>query len=86
MREYHQAMPKEAISEKTWILGRTHVAPYRGYGYVPLRFGGNVIRRMGTQQERLGYILMLALIETLDWLNCVANLRHYEFATSASSD
>ena len=21
-------------------LGRTHGAPYRGYGYVPLRFGG----------------------------------------------
>ena len=23
-------------------VGRTHGAPYRGYGYVPLRFGGNV--------------------------------------------
>ena len=21
-------------------VGRTHGAPYRGYGYVPLRFGG----------------------------------------------
>ena len=21
-------------------IGRTHGAPYRGYGYVPLRFGG----------------------------------------------
>ena len=31
--------------------GRTHGAPYRGYGYVPLRFGGNVVRRMGTQQQ-----------------------------------
>ena len=28
--------------------GRTHGAPFRGYGYVPLRFGGNVVRRMGT--------------------------------------
>ena len=28
-------------------------APYRGYGYVPLRFGGNVVRRMGTQQQQL---------------------------------
>ena len=31
--------------------GRTHGAPYRGYGYVTLRFGGNVVRRMGTQQR-----------------------------------
>ena len=33
--------------------GQTHGAPYRGYGYVPLRFGGNVVRRMGTQQQQL---------------------------------
>ena len=26
-------------------LGRTHGAPYRGYGYVPLRFGGGGGRR-----------------------------------------
>ena len=32
-------------------LGRTDGAPYRGYGYVPLRFGGNIVRRMGTQQQ-----------------------------------
>ena len=32
-------------------LGRTHEAPYRGNGYVPLRFGRNVVRRMGTQQH-----------------------------------
>ena len=41
-------------------LGRTHGAPYRGYGYVPLSFGGggggvggggNIVRRMGTQQH-----------------------------------
>ena len=25
--------------------------PYRGYGYFPLRFGGHVVRRMGTQQQ-----------------------------------
>ena len=25
-----------------------------GYGYVPLRFGGNVVRRMGTQQQKVG--------------------------------
>ena len=30
---------------------RTHGDPYRGYGYVPLRFGGNVARRTGTQQQ-----------------------------------
>ena len=34
-------------------FGRTHGAPYRGYGYVPLRFrGGDVVRRMGTQQQQ----------------------------------
>ena len=32
-------------------FGRTHGAPYRGYGYVPLMYGGNVVRRMGTQQQ-----------------------------------
>ena len=31
--------------------GRTHEAPYRGHGLVPLRFGGNVVMRMGTQQQ-----------------------------------
>ena len=31
--------------------GRTHGAPFRGYGYVPLRNGGNVVTRMGTQQQ-----------------------------------
>ena len=34
--------------------GRTHGAPYRGYRYVPLRFGGgggDIVRRMGTQQQ-----------------------------------
>ena len=34
-------------------IGRTHGAPDRGYGYVPLRFaGGDVVWRMGTQQQR----------------------------------
>ena len=33
-------------------VGRTHGATYRGYGYVPLRFEGNVVRRMGTQQKQ----------------------------------
>ena len=32
--------------------GRTHGAPFRGYGYVPLRNGGNVVTRMGTQQSK----------------------------------
>ena len=31
--------------------GRTHGAPFRGYGYVPLRNGGNVVTRIGTQQQ-----------------------------------
>ena len=35
-------------------IGRTHGAPYRGYGYVPLRFGGNVVRRIRTQQQVYG--------------------------------
>ena len=30
-----------------YLIGWTHGAPYRGYGYVPLRFVGNVVRRMG---------------------------------------
>ena len=45
------------ISEQTLShrkVGRTHGAPYRGYGYVPLRFWGNVVRRMGTQQQLIG--------------------------------
>ena len=33
------------------VIGRMHGAQYRSYGYVPLMFGGNVIRRMGTQQQ-----------------------------------
>ena len=32
--------------------GRTHGAPFRGYGYVPLRNRGNVVTRMGTQQQQ----------------------------------
>ena len=40
---------------KGWVgPGRTHGAPYRDYGYVPLWFGGSVVRRMGTQQQRKG--------------------------------
>ena len=49
-------------------FGWMHGAPYRGYGYVPLRFGENIVRRMGTQQQLLvkswtpyrgnGYILL----------------------------
>ena len=31
---------------------RTHGTPYHGYGYVPLRFEGNVVRRMGTQEQQ----------------------------------
>ena len=34
-----------------------HGAPYRGYGYVPVRFGGNVVRRMGTQQQKFDKVL-----------------------------
>ena len=31
---------KENLRFVFLALGRTHGAPYRGYGYVPLRFGG----------------------------------------------
>ena len=43
---FHSFLP-QAFS----YSGRTHSAAYRGYGYVWLRFGGNVVRRMGTQQQ-----------------------------------
>ena len=43
---------KPACTARQYRFGRTHGAPYRGYGYVPLRFGGNVVRRMGTQQQQ----------------------------------
>ena len=39
------------IVRETVSNGRTHGAPYRGHGLVPLRFGGNVVMRMGTQQQ-----------------------------------
>ena len=32
-------------------IGQTPGDPYRGYGYFLLRFRGNVVRRMGTQQQ-----------------------------------
>ena len=38
--------------DRSFRYGRTHGAPFRGYGYVPLRNGGNVVTRMGTQQQR----------------------------------
>ena len=42
-----------------YFVGQTHGAPNRGYGYVPLRFGGGgVVRRMGTQQQFLIYFFM----------------------------
>ena len=31
---------KGGLTTKVSFFGRTHGAPYRGYGYVPLRFGG----------------------------------------------
>ena len=48
-------------------IGRTHSAPYRGYGYVPLRFGGggDVVRRMGTQQQRMGPTLVRCIFTIL---------------------
>ena len=33
--------------------GRTHGALYYGHGYGPLRFVGNVVMRMGIQQQQI---------------------------------
>ena len=43
--------PKQPTNQPTlwWCSGRTHGPPYQGYDYVRLRFGGNVVRRLGTQ-------------------------------------
>ena len=43
---------KRMLGKGQLRLGRTHGTPYRGYGYVPLRFGGNAVRRMRTQQQK----------------------------------
>ena len=37
--------------------------PFRGYGYVPLRNGGNVVRRMGTQQWIAFFVLTFSDIK-----------------------
>ena len=39
--------------EKNIVIALVPSFIIRGYGYVLLRFGGNVVRRMGTQQQRL---------------------------------
>ena len=46
----YKTMQTVSISRK---CGRTHGAPFRGYGYVPLRNGGNVVTRIGTQQQQI---------------------------------
>ena len=48
--------------------GRTHGAPFRGYGYVPLRNGGNVVTRIGTQQQqqRKAYLFLLICFYSTD--------------------
>ena len=54
-----------------FYIGRMHSAPYRGYGYVPLRFGGNVIRRTGTQQQLFSIFLLLPFsifISGMEWV------------------
>ena len=45
-------LPRRCKSRLVPQAVRTHGAPYRGYGYVSLRFGGNVVRKMGTQQQQ----------------------------------
>ena len=44
------------------MFGRTLGAPYRGYGYIPLRFEGGVVRRMGTQHNNSSYSMGDALL------------------------
>ena len=43
---------------------RKHSAPYRGHGSVPLRFGGNVVMRMGIQHNNLAIVIVLCAILT----------------------
>ena len=45
-------MVKNQLNDKDSIGGRTHGAPYRAHGIVPLRFVGNVVMRKGTQQQK----------------------------------
>ena len=40
------------IKRVTVYNGWTHGAPYHSNGYVPLRFEGKVVMRMGTQQQQ----------------------------------
>ena len=42
------------ILNGTWTDARLPVPDMFRYGYVPLRFGGNVVRRMGTHQQLEG--------------------------------
>ena len=51
-----QRIKVEESTSIQWI-GRTHGVPYRGYGYFPLRFGENVVRRMGTQQHSIQWVV-----------------------------
>ena len=44
---------KTTIQQQQQLRASGYYALYRGYGYVPLRFGGKVVRRMGTQQQQL---------------------------------
>ena len=48
----HLVRINKKVSWEILHYGRTHGAPFRGYGYVPLRNGGNVVTRMGTQQQQ----------------------------------
>ena len=57
-------------------LGRTHGALYRSYGYVLLRFGGNVVRRMGTQQQRLLYQNLAKAGVTINKISLIRHTCH----------
>ena len=38
--EVFQRIPSTLSKRESTVFGRTHGAPYRCYGYIPLRFGG----------------------------------------------
>ena len=57
-------------------IGRTHGAPYRSYGYVPLRFEGwDVARRMGTHQQQQANSVRLSIVNPMGRETNISSLR-----------
>ena len=60
-----------SLRELEYTHTHTHTRlKHRGYGYVPPRFVGNVVRRMGTQQQRLKQFLHSFQREHIDCYHC----------------